>query len=179
MGCYASTTPREREPRFSGNARAPPRRIHRSRGGVERVAAWVGVERDVGPEIGGCVAGAVGILRKKGVDDCLVFIGQHTARRVDESASRFDERCRRGEDGRLLCREFRDRGLRLPPLEVGISPQRPEAGAGCVHQHAVDLSREALHLGVALACQHADALESPERFKRGVRFESRCATSKA
>ena len=42
---------------------------------------------------------------------------------------------------------------RLPPLEIGIAPQRAEPAARRVDEHAVDLAGEALHLGVVLAAQ--------------------------
>src|SRR5437773_12539752 len=36
-------------------------------------------------------------------------------------------------------------------LHVGIAPQGPEAAAGCIHEHAVDLTGEALHARVVHA----------------------------
>ena len=65
----------------------------------------------------------------------------------------------------------------LPPLEIGIAPQRAEAGARRVDQHAVDLAGEPLDLArrarSAISC--GCTLDSPERASRGFRLARRFA----
>ena len=92
----------------------------------------------------------VGMGGEEVVDDGLVLVGQHAAGRVDEATAGLHQRRRRGEDRALLGDELGDGRLRLAPLEVRVAPQRAEAGARRVDQHAVDLAGETLDLRVAL-----------------------------
>ena len=126
-----------------------------------------------------CPARTPGWAARNCVDDRLVFIRQDTARRVDQPAARLHERRGGGEDRRLLGRQLRNGRFRLAPFEIGIAAQRAEAGARRVHQHAVDLAGEPLHLGVALALQQlrmnvrqAGALQARRKVRETLRATS-------
>ena len=91
---------------------------------------------------------------EKCVGDRVVFLGQDAACRIDETAARLDERGCRRDDPRLLGDELIDVGRRLPPLEIGIAAQRPEAAARRIDENAIDLAGESLHFGIALVRDH-------------------------
>ena len=67
-----------------------------------------------------------------------------------EAMSAFYEELFGWHVNRRPAGEFHEILGRLPPLEVGIAPQRAEARARGVDQHAVDLAGQAFHLRVAL-----------------------------
>src|ERR1700730_19001127 len=113
------------------------------------------IERDVGAlQFRGCIA--LRELRmgcQEAIDDGLVFVAQHAAGCVNQSATGLYQRSRRLEDARLLGGKLVDGFRRLAPLEIGIATQGAEAAARRVDQNAVDLARKTLDLGVALVVE--------------------------
>src|SRR6185312_15962507 len=112
-----------------------------------------GVERDAGTRelARGVLLREFRMRGEERVDDGVVLLVEHAARRVDQAPARLHQRRRRGENAGLFRGELGDIGLALPPLEVGVTAQRAEARARRVDQHAVELVGEPLDLGVALA----------------------------
>ena len=51
----------------------------------------------------------------------------------------------------MLGRQFGNAGLALPPLEVGITAQRPDPRTRRIDQHPVELACQSLDLDVVLA----------------------------
>src|SRR6266566_7125216 len=90
---------------------------------------------------------------QEAIDDGLVFVSEHAAGCINQSATGFYQRSRRLEDARLFGGKLIDGFRRLAPLEIGIAPQRAEAAARRVDQNAVDLAGKALDLGVALVVE--------------------------
>src|SRR5437867_10395033 len=90
-------------------------------------------------------------IAQKILDDAAVFFLEDAASGINEPPARLHEPRGGGENRFLLFHELRNILGRLAPLHVGIAPQRPEAAAGCIHEHAVDLTGEALHARVVHA----------------------------
>src|SRR5882672_7982652 len=85
------------------------------------------------------------------LDNPTVFLVENAAGGINEPPARLHQPRGGGENRFLLFHELDDILWRLAPFHVGIAPQRPEAAAGRVHQHAVDLARQTLHARVAHA----------------------------
>jgi hypothetical protein len=81
----------------------------------------------------------------------------------------FTSEAGRVEDRALLGVQLGEPRLGLPRLEVGIAPQRAEARARRIHEHAVDLAAQALHLRVVLV---GDALREDVRQARALEARS-------
>src|SRR5260221_140724 len=85
------------------------------------------------------------------LDNSSVFLVENAAGSIDEPPARLHQPCGPGENRFLLFHELGDILRRLAPFHVGIAPQRPEAAARRVPQHAVDLARQTLHARVVHA----------------------------
>src|SRR5581483_6633563 len=83
--------------------------------------------------------------------DRLVLLAQDAAGRVHQATALLHQPRSRVEDPRLLRRELDDRAGPMAPLQVGITPQGAEATARRVHQHPVELAREALDARIVVA----------------------------
>ena len=68
----------------------------------------------------------------------------------DQPPAGLQQRGCRAQDRRLLRLQFIHGPRGLTPLEIGIAAQRAEPAARGVHQHPVDLAREAFHAQVVL-----------------------------
>src|SRR5688572_7679864 len=83
--------------------------------------------------------------------DLLVLLTQDAASGVYQPAARLEQARGGGEDAALLRGELRDRRRRVAPLQVRVAPQRAEAAARRVDQHAVELAGEPLRARIVIA----------------------------
>ncbi len=88
--------------------------------------------------------------REEAGDDGFILLGQDAAGGVHQTPARLHQARGALENVVLLAGELRHALRRLPPLQVGVAPQRAEAAAGGVDQHAVELAGEALDADVVL-----------------------------
>ena len=101
------------------------------------MAVWIkpqcgpGIEHDVLAleDVGGRHNAKSGVRGEKRFDHIFILGAQKTARRIHEPPPGLHQRRRGVENRALFLPQLVDRGLGLPPLEVGIAPQSAKTAA--------------------------------------------------
>ena len=132
-----------------------------------------GVQCDalIGEQAGAGKRPEPGVRGLEGVGDGIVLLMQYAAGGVDQPAARPEQPRRGAQDAELLARELLDGPRAMPPLQVRVAPQRSEAAARRVDQHAVELAGKTLRAGVVLA-RKGDRMDIGDSRPRGARGEA-------
>ena len=92
-------------------------------------------------------------IRVRGTEslsDRFVFFLQQAAGGIDQAPAAFHQTRRALQNPRLQIGQFEQIALFLPPFQIRIAPQRAQAAAWRIHQHAIHLARQTLDPLIAL-----------------------------
>src|SRR5882757_5026275 len=97
---------------------------------------------------------------QKTLHDLFILLGLERARRIDQRAPRFYQRCRGIEQARLTRGGSRKYPRLQSPARIGMAPHRPRRAARSVDEHGIEASgaqRRRLKIGSEALNRHSRA----------------------